>query len=136
MQHQLRKMIRGSMFLLTDVEKVKQTATMIWNEFNEINPFTSWPPPAEEIKADNIIIPELLETFLKSVLTKDNSISTKISRLVKSLGQDIIYNATNGRIKTIKHVQLGMFTKRKTGSKLLINCLRSKGTFGTYVIMT
>ena len=64
---------QSSMFLVTDVEKVKQTATMIRNEFNEINPFTSWPAPAEEIKADNIIIPELLETFLKSVLTKDNS---------------------------------------------------------------
>ena len=42
-------------------------------------------------------------------------------------GQDIMYNASRDNIKTVKHIELGIFTKRKTGSKLLINCLNRLG---------
>ena len=38
-----------------------------------------------------------------------------------------MYNASRGNIKTVKHIELGIFTKRKTGSKLLINCLNRLG---------
>ena len=43
--------------------------------------------------------------------------------MTNSIGQDIIYNLTKGKQKTVKHVQLGIVTKRKTGSKFMINSL-------------
>ena len=54
-------------------------------------------------------------------------LSERVKRLVKSLGQDIIYNVTRGKLKTAKHSQLGVFVKRKTGSRLLIDFLNRLG---------
>ena len=53
--------------------------------------------------------------------------SERVKRLLKSLGQDIIYNVTRGKLKTAKHTQLGVFVKRKTGSRLLTECLNRLG---------
>ena len=71
--------------------------------------------------------PPLLKLFVESLLTNDSNPSERVTRLTKSIGQDIIYASSRGRIKTIKHLQLGLFTKRKTGSKLLISCLNRLG---------
>ena len=91
------------------------------------SPYSVYPPVAEEIKYENVVVPKLLEVLLKSLLTKDTSLSSRITRLVKSIEQDIIYNSTRGKIKSVKHVQLGLFTKRLTGSKVLIDCLNRLG---------
>ena len=39
----------------------------------------------------------------------------------------IMYNVTRGKFKTAKHTQLGVFVKRKTGSRVLIDCLNRLG---------
>ena len=51
---------------------------------------------------------------------------------MKSIGQDLIYNSTNGRKKTVKHAQLGILIKRKTGSKYLIEILNRLGHCTSY----
>ena len=38
-----------------------------------------------------------------------------------------MYNVTRGKFKTAKHTQLGVFVKRKTGSRVLIDCLNRLG---------
>ena len=111
---------------MTDCEKVENVASMIREEITKYkSPYSVYPPVAEEIKYENVVVPKLLEVLLKS-LTKDTSLSSQITRLVKSIAQDIIYNSTRGKIKTVKHVQLGLFTKRQTGSKVL-DCLNRLG---------
>ena len=108
-------------------EKVKKVAAIIRNEIKDFrDPFSSWPPPSNEFLPENIEIAPLLYTLLTELLTTGTE-KKGTSRLVKSIGQDILYNSSNGRIKTMKQLQLGVFTKRKTGSKLLIECLNKLG---------
>ena len=46
---------------------------------------------------------------------------------MKSLDQDIIYKVTQEKHKTAKQIQGGVFVKRKTGSRLLIECINQLG---------
>ena len=50
-----------------------------------------------------------------------------MKRLPNWLGQDIIYNRRNGKTKTIKHIHLGITTKRKTGSRFILDFLNCLG---------
>lgn len=121
--------LEQDVLFMSDTQRIKAIATMIKTEINESGKnklFSSWPPPEEEIKFERVVIPPMLSTFLCTLLTTDKP-SDRVTRLINSIGQDIIYNSSSGRIKTIKHVQLGIFTKRKTGSKLLLNCLNRLG---------
>ena len=67
--------------------------------------FSSWPPPSNEFLPENIEIPPLLYTLLRELLTKGTE-NKRTSRLVESIGQDILYNSSNGRIKTMKQLKL------------------------------
>ena len=60
----------------------------------------------------NIEIPPLLYILPRELLTTGTE-NKRTSRLVKSIVQDILYNSSNGRIKTMKQLQLGVFTKRQ-----------------------
>ena len=116
--------------LMSDTEKVKFISNLIRNEinkqYNENKIFSTWPPVEEEIKSDKVVLPHLRTTFLHTILSS-SAASPRVTRLIKSIGQHIVYNSSNGRIKTIKHVQLSLITKRKTGSKFLVNCLNRLG---------
>ena len=120
-----------NLMFMTDVEKVKKIAAMIKNEittFYDDNPiFSDWPTPEDEIKADIITLPPLLSSLISTLLTNEGSNSSRCTRLVRSLSQDVIYACSRGKLKTVKHTQLGFITKRKTGSKFLINCLNRLG---------
>ena len=103
---------------------MKKVAAIIRDEIKDFKgPFSRWPPPSNEFLLENIEIPPLLYTLLRELLTKGTE-NKRTSRLVESIGQDILFNSSNGRIKTMKQLQLGAFTKRKTGSKLLIECVK------------
>ena len=84
-------------------EKVKEVAQFIREEIEKMPAqFSQWPPPAEELKHEKVIIPPFLKLLLTSLLTTKKP-SDRTVRLVKSLGQDIIYNFSSGRTKTVKH---------------------------------
>ena len=68
-----------------------------------------------------------MQLFIGTLLSKNHPVSQRVSCLTNSIGQDIIYNLTKGKQKTVKHVQLGIVTKRKTGSKFMINSLNRFG---------
>ena len=92
---------------------MKKVAAIIRNEIKDFrDPFSSWPPPSNEFLPENIEIAPLLYTLLTELLTTGTE-KKGTSRLVKSIGQDILYNSSNGRIKTMKQLQLGVFTKRQ-----------------------
>ena len=50
-----------------------------------------------------------------------------MKRLIDSIDQDIMFNATSGKVKTVKHIQVGMFSKRETGSKEIVICMNRLG---------
>ena len=56
----------------------------------------------------------------------------RTSRLVNSISQDLLCNASNGRKKVPKHVQLGLSVKRKTGSVSVIRWLSRYGHCTSY----
>lgn len=59
----------------------------------------------------------MLKSFLQTLLSKDNNTSTRTNQLVKLIGQDILFSTSHGQIRTVKHLQLGLITKRKTVSR-------------------
>lgn len=76
---------------------------------------SQWPPSSDEITDENIDLPNLVTIFLTNVLKYRGQTSKKTERIVKSLGQDLVYNCTDGKTKTKKHAQLGILVKWKTG---------------------
>ena len=74
-----------------------------------------------------IKLPKLLKLLMNSLLSKSFPVAERVERLSSSLGQDIIYNMSNGKTKAIKQVQLGITTKRKTGSRLMLDSLNCLG---------
>lgn len=113
--------------VMTEEEKVIDIAKLIRNEIMSLKEQSVWPPNPDSIRSDNVVIPNLLDIFLTSLLTKRRKPSERVKRLTKSLGQDLMYNATRGNIKTVKHTQLGIFIKRITGSRLVIDCFNRFG---------
>ena len=102
-------------------EKIKEVGKLIKSKIEELPISTSWPPNPDDLPQEKVQIPQLLELFLTTLLTNETVPFEKVKRLVKSLGQDIIY-VTHRKLKTAKHTQL-VFMKRKTRSRLLIDCL-------------
>ena len=108
-------------------EKIKEVGNLIKSKIEELSMKTSWAPNPDDLRQEKVRVPHLLELFLTTLLTNETVPSERVKRLVKSLGQDIIYNITRGNPKTSKHTQLGVFAKSKTGSSLLIKCLNQLG---------
>lgn len=103
--------------------EIKNVANEIREELLDLpKTFKSWPPSVEELSMTEIQIPSKLECFLINVLSHKGKTTERISRLVKSIGQDLIYNTTRGKNRQLKHVQLGLNLKRKTGKRLINIC--------------
>ena len=114
--------------LSTERENVEKVAKLLRNEINSHEgAFNSWPPTSEDLVKDDLMMPHLLELFLRTLFSKNKVVSARVDRLVKSIGQDIIYNNSRGKVKTLKHTQLGLILKRKTGSKQIINYVNRLG---------
>ena len=86
-----------------------------------------WPPDPEDIHQGDIKIPELLQPFLRNLFTTESPVSERVHRLVKSLAQDMLYCVSRGRVKTVKHTQLGMFVKKKIGCKQAVEAVNRLG---------
>ena len=54
-------------------------------------------------------------------------LSDKIHQTMLSLGQDVMFNSTSGRIKTTKYIALPMRTKSKTGCTEIVTLLNRLG---------
>ena len=60
-------------------------------------------------------IPPKLEKLLINILPSKGKTTEWLSQLVQSIGKDLIYNTTRGTNRQLKHVQLDLNLKRKTG---------------------
>ena len=109
-------------------EKGTKTAEIIREEIVKgPSSFLRWAPYAEEMDDKCVVMPVLLQLFIEIILSKNHPVSQRVSRMTNSIRQDIICNLTKGNQKTVKHVQLGIVRKRKTGSKFMINSLNRFG---------
>ena len=93
---------------------------------------SSWPPLPEEVDYHHMKLPKLLKLMMNLLLSKSFPVAERVERMSNSLGEDIIYNMSNGKTKTIKHVQLDITTKRKTGSRLILDSLNYLGHSVSY----
>lgn len=87
-----------------------------------------WPPSAQDLVSMNIVIPSNLETFLCHVICgKPKSQSSKMNRLVNSIGQDICRATTNGEWKLPKHMLICMTLRHLFRSEKLITLFNRLG---------
>ena len=107
---------------------ISDCAEIIRNELlNFKNPFPSWPPTQNELLTCNGSSPPYLEKLLLGIISSNTEKTERKLRIVSSIGQGLIYKATWGEKKTLKHVQLGVSIKRKTGSRKAIQWLKRFG---------
>ena len=77
-----------------------------------------------------------MEKFFSNVLrTQRFQESLECERLVSSFAQDMIYGITRGRVKTSKHLTLGMALKSLTSSKKIIEIINRAGHCCSYTVV-
>ena len=110
-------------------KKIKEVASLIRQDIKSFEGvFKEWPPETSKVRTENVTLPISLKLLLQLILRSNPcKESDRLKRLIDSIGQDIIFNATSGRVKTVKHIQLGMFLKRKTGFKEIVICMTRLG---------
>ena len=90
--------------------------------------YSEWSPPTEkELLKNRFETPSYTETLLLDILSNNFSKTERNTRLVNSIAQDLLYNASNDRKRVPKHVQLGLSVKRITGSVSVIRWLNRYG---------
>lgn len=92
------------------------------------------------VKTNNLIagecdIPDELSSFVTTLVCGSDPRAVKsseCSRRVKSLSQDLIYAVTHGKIKTAKHITLGMTLKSITSSRKVVDVINKYGHCCSY----
>ena len=82
-----------------------------------------WPPQASHLTAESFKIPERLNCFLQKLLygKYTDTDSPRVSRLILSFSQDLIYPMTRGKIETPKGILFPYVIKSLTNKTALIN---------------
>uniref|UniRef100_A0A6P7FYQ7 Uncharacterized protein LOC114335591 n=1 Tax=Diabrotica virgifera virgifera TaxID=50390 RepID=A0A6P7FYQ7_DIAVI len=126
---------------------MKETIRLVGAQLREeiLNSTTTKLP--EDCTAEDLIkgecdyVPELLTCFLESFVLGDVSHLSQKKRDIKknsndlaifSIGQDMIYAASSHKIKTSKHITLGLAVKSLCNSKRIINLLSKYGHCCSY----
>ena len=79
----------------SDAELVKKTPKVLRQELlNYPDVYSSWPPREREVLSGKYITPTLAEVSLSTLLTSRRSKSSRLTRIISSLAQDL---ACNGR---------------------------------------
>lgn len=101
-------------------EKVLKLANIIRSGIEQMDePFSSWLPLLEEVDYHHMKLLKLIKLLINSLLSKSFPVGERVEKMSNSLEPDIIYNMSDENTKTIKHVQLDITTKKKTGSRLM-----------------
>lgn len=116
----------------TDFNKIiDQTSSQIRLIIKEQKTVTPWPiHPADVKDSAHVSIPDQLERLLVGLLTgnPETKIQTqRVSTLVQSFSQDLIYAVTCGQHKPPKHLLLPYAVKTLTGNIELIKTLNKLG---------
>ena len=97
---------------------IDQTSSQTRSAIKEDMAPTPWPYHPSDVNSS--AIPNQLEHLLVGLLTGDpdcgKSAARRVTTLVQSFGQDIIYAVTGGKHKPPKHLLLPYAVKTLTGS--------------------
>ncbi|CAH3160564.1 unnamed protein product, partial [Porites evermanni] len=115
------------------VEEQEDTSSRRSSIRQPVTTQTSWPPQPCELTENAVTIPDDLKEFLFTLLTGNTgfpglqSCSEKVSRLITSFGQDLVFGASGGRQKPPKHILLPYAVKSLTNNVELIHILNRCG---------
>lgn len=109
-------------------------AKVLHQKVTKLSPQMSWPPKSDDLLPNKIsrYIPRLLDVFYQVLLSGENvdgdrSGSQRVLRLKNSLCQDIVYCASNGKIKTPKSVLFPAVVKSLCNNTEVIKCINQYG---------
>ena len=115
------------------------TAMHVRSQILSLTNRMQWPPSSNELRKPPNIPPDLFN-FLAWVVNGDDGSNEAISsrnrvritsqraeRYVTSIAEDLIYCATNGRVKTPKHVYLPMTVRNLTSNVQIVSLLNRFG---------
>ena len=97
---------------ISSTEEIWKTALHLRETIQSQEIKASWPPQPCELTENAMTIPDDLKEFLFTLLTGNTgfpglqSCSEKVSRLITSFGQDLVFGASGGRQKPPKHILL------------------------------
>eukprot|EP00794_Sanderia_malayensis_P011668 gene11668-12876_t len=110
---------------------VDQASNLIRSEIRENFVGTAWPyHPSYVTDAGHIKLPKQLERFIVGLLTRDpdnKNQSHRVTTLVQSFSQDMIYAVTCAKYKPPKHILLPYAVKTLTGNVEIIKTLNNLG---------
>ena len=116
---------------MTDSDKIiDQTASQIQTAIKHLQATTPTPWPCHPAHTKIFFIPAQLEQFLVGLLTGDpdtNNQTHRVTTLVSSFSQDMVYAVTCGQHKPPKHILLPYAVKTLTGNVELIRTLNKFG---------
>ena len=98
-------------------------------EIKDMKDMMNWPPSYADLTPEKVDIGIHLSTFLNIILSgKLAEIdSSRLYCIKMSLGQDLVYNVSNGRIRTPKSVLFSYNIKILTNNTELINMVNRLG---------
>ena len=118
---------------ISSTEEIRKTALHLRETIQSQEIKASWPPQPCELTENAVTIPDDLKEFLFTLLTGNTgfpglqSCSEKVSRLITSFGQDLVFGASGGRQKPPKHILLPYAVKSLTNNVELIHILNRCG---------
>ena len=121
-----------------DEKIISKVASIIRNEVKEMKDELPWPPQPADLEPEKFVLPRNLDRFLTNLFAakEDQNLSSRNATIKYSIGQDIIYNLTSGRVKTPKSVLLPSVIKTLTNNTEIINILNRLGHGISYSILS
>ena len=117
-------MLGGQFHITPSSENLARSAKFITEEIKNMKiPFENWPSTSNQLEHEIRAYPKVFEQFLVKLLSAEKKPFKRVKRVVDLIANDLVYNTSTGQIKTIKHVQLALGVKRKSGSKEVIEWL-------------
>lgn len=114
---------------ISSTEEIWKTALHLRETIQSQEIKASWAPQSCELTENAVTIQDDLKEFLFPLLTGSTgfpglqSCSEKVSRLISSFGQDLVFGASGGRQNPPKHILLPYAVKSLTNNGELIHIL-------------
>ena len=101
---------------------IVSTASMMRENIKTLKDTMPWPPDVHDIDTSKISITDYLDLFLSTLVSgcSMESTSSKVNRLKLSIGEELVYAISYGRVKTPKSILYPYTIKSLTNSTKLI----------------
>ena len=117
------------------INLIRNRAKSIRKEIMQLQDSLPWPPQPKDLEPEKFTLPNKLNLMIKSLLNYKDEQPSRTDRLRYSLGQDIIYAATKGRVRSSKNILVPSMVKTHTNNTELINILNRLGHGVSYSLL-